>query len=192
MAATTTTPASWNANATTTTTTPGPVNTTPDARVSRVTKRRTRSGMGRWRALPQARFHPDEAANSTTSLVLPTPYPPGSAPRTRMAGSHHRPRHLHTFPRWTKRWDPIAPAPSFKPEVCHKSPTTSIDTLTNRWRVTRCRRQHPKSHGDAENERSGADGEDSRWGRGTMDVQGSRGGAVTLLALLIYVVTCKV
>ena len=36
------------------------------------------------------------------------------------------------------------------------------------------------------------DGEDSRWGRGTMDVQGSRGGAVTLLPLLIYVVTCKV
>ena len=36
------------------------------------------------------------------------------------------------------------------------------------------------------------DGEDFQWGRSTMDVWGPRGGAVTLLPLLIYVVTCNV
>jgi hypothetical protein len=39
-----------------------------------------------------------------------------------MVGSHRRPRHLRTFPRWTKRRD--------------------LDTLTNRGRITKSRRQH--------------------------------------------------
>jgi len=81
-------------------------------------------------------------ANPTTTFL-----PLSSAPRTRMAGSHRRPCHLHTFSHWTKRRGPIAPPPSCKPETRHKSPTTSIETLKNRWHVTRCRRQHPKSHG---------------------------------------------
>ena len=85
--------------------------------------------------------------NSTTTLV-----PPISAPRMRTAGPPSSLCHPHTFLRWTRRQDPITPTRPCKPENTNKSPTTPINTPTNRWRITRCRRQHPKSHRDAKNE----------------------------------------
>jgi len=64
VAATTTTPPSWNANVSTFVSTPSTVNTTPDARVNRAAKRRSRS---------QACLHPGRGGESGESHHHPCP-----------------------------------------------------------------------------------------------------------------------